>query len=281
MGMKLVVGWAPERTGQALAQLVAMLTLGTALPHAMRVAGAGFPWQLVISASSLLALLGAALISVLGDGPHTRVASADGLPAPTSGRAWAMFRIRAFRAATFGYFGHMWELYAFWATVPLLVSRTTLASDYPRLGVSGVAFCVIGIGALGSLIGGTLSRKLGSAKVALGALALSGLCALTFAMTWRTLSPGELGVLLLMWGASVVADSPQFSALAARACPPGAVGGALAIQNSIGFAITIISISATTALFDAIGLDATWLLVPGPLLGLVGYAATIRGERQT
>jgi hypothetical protein len=121
---------------------------------------------------------------------------------------------------------------------------------------------------------------LGSARVALGALALSGLCALTFAMTWRTLSPGELGVLLLMWGASVVADSPQFSALAARACPPGAVGGALAIQNSIGFAITIISISATTALFDAIGLDATWLLVPGPLLGLVGYAATIRGERQ-
>jgi hypothetical protein len=280
MGMKLVVGWAPERTGQALAQLVAMLTLGTALPHAMRVAGAGFPWQLVISASSLLALLGAALISVLGDGPHTRVVSVDGLPAPTSGRAWAMFRIRAFRAATFGYFGHMWELYAFWATVPLLVSRTTLASDYPRLGVSGVAFCVIGIGALGSLIGGTLSRKLGSARVALGALALSGLCALTFAMTWRTLSPGELGVLLLMWGASVVADSPQFSALAARACPPGAVGGALAIQNSIGFAITIISISATTALFDAIGLDATWLLVPGPLLGLVGYAATIRGERQ-
>ncbi|WP_310632551.1 MFS transporter [Paraburkholderia sp.] len=285
MGMKLIVSWAPDKTGQALAQLVAMLTLGTALPHAMRLVGAGFPWQLVITASSALALLGAALVGSLGDGPHTRVharaVSSDdhAARAPVAASAWSMFRIRPFRAATFGYFGHMWELYAFWTTVPLLVSRTALAAAFPRLGVSGVAFCIIGIGSIGTLIGGSLSRRAGSARIALGALAISGSCALTFSLAWRHLPPAALGALLLLWGATVVADSPQFSALAAKACPPGSVGGALAIQNSIGFAITVVSIAATTALFGHIGLDATWLLVPGPVLGLLGYTATIRGGR--
>ncbi|WP_028219387.1 MFS transporter [Paraburkholderia oxyphila] len=279
MGMKLVVSWAPEKTGQALAQLVAMLTLGTALPHAMRVMGTDFPWQLVITASSVLALLGAALVGALGDGPHMRVVHTDAGKTHATSSAWAMFRIRAFRAATFGYFGHMWELYTFWTMVPLLVSRTSLAAPFPHLGLSGVAFCIIGVGALGSLIGGALSRRIGSAWVALGALATSGLCALTFSLAWRQLSPAALGALLLLWGASVVADSPQFSALAAKACPPGVVGGALAIQNSIGFAITVVSIAATTALFGHIGLDATWLLVPGPLLGLFGYTVAARGAR--
>ncbi|SPA52206.1 MFS transporter [Cupriavidus taiwanensis] len=278
MGMKLIVGWAPHRTGQALAQLVAMLTLGTALPHAMRVAGAGLPWQLVITASSLLALLGACVIGVLGDGPHSLMKPRQAPHASTSSPAHRsvlhVFRIDSFRAATLGYFGHMWELYAFWTVVPALVARTSLAAMFPDIGVSGLAFMVIGIGGLGSLVGGSLSQRVGSARVALAALSLSGLCAIAFALGWRTLSPVPLLGLLLLWGASVVADSPQFSALAAKACPPELVGSALAIQNSIGFAITVVSIAATTALIERVGLDATWLLVPGPLLGLAGFSLT-------
>ncbi|SOY70332.1 MFS transporter [Cupriavidus taiwanensis] len=278
MGMKLIVGWAPHRTGQALAQLVAMLTLGTALPHAMRVAGAGLPWQLVITASSLLALLGACVIRVLGDGPHSlmkpRQAPHASTASPAHRSVLHVFRIDSFRAATLGYFGHMWELYAFWTVVPALVARTSLAAMFPDIGVPGLAFMVIGIGGLGSLVGGSLSQRVGSARVALAALSLSGLCAIAFALGWRTLSPVPLLGLLLLWGASVVADSPQFSALAAKACPPELVGSALAIQNSIGFAITVVSIAATTALIERVGLDATWLLVPGPLLGLAGFSLT-------
>ena len=280
MGMKLIVGWAPDRTGQALAQLVAMLTLGTALPHAMRVMGTGFAWQLIISASSILALGGAGIIGVLGDGPHAAVRprhastkDAGGTHQPTVLEA---FRIRRFRAATLGYFGHMWELYAFWTAVPLLVARTSLSVHFPGVGISGMSFIVIGIGALGSLIGGVLSRHIGSARVAVGALGISGLCGLTFALGWRYMSPEVIVVVLLVWGASVVADSPQFSALAARACPPVLVGSALAIQNSIGFAITVVSIAATTTLLEHVGLDATWLLVPGPILGLAAFALTSR-----
>jgi MFS family permease len=283
MGMKLIVGWAPNRTGLALAQLVAMLVLGTALPHAMRVMGAGFPWQSIISASSVLAVGGAIVIGVLGDGPHAVIRAR----ARNSGIAAAQarpgvrdaFRIPSFRAATFGYFGHMWELYTFWTAVPLLVSHSALAARFAGVGVPAMSFAIIGMGALGSLAGGVLSRRMGSAKVALGALAISGLCCVVFALGWRYLSADALAVLLAIWGASVVADSPQFSALAAQACPRELVGSALAIQNSIGFAVTVVSIALTTALFERVGLDATWLLVPGPVLGLLAFAVTSRRSR--
>lgn len=281
VGMKLIVSWAPERTGQALAQLVAMLTLGTALPHGLREVGAALPWQIIILASSGLALLGALLIHWLGDGPHLpdarRPASMQS-QAPALARAGRRatvldaFRVNRFRAAAWGYFGHMWELYAFWTVVPLLVSHTVLACQYPRLGVSGMAFGIIGVGALGCVIGGWLSRRFGSAKVALGALASSCACALVFALFWQDLPAIALGLLLLVWGATVIADSPQFSALSAQACPRELVGAALAIQNSIGFAITVVSIAATTALFEHVGLNAAWLLVPGPIVGLLGFA---------
>lgn len=277
MGMKLIVGWAPERTGLALAQLVAMLTLGTALPHALRMVGADWPWQAIITASSVLALAGAVLIGVLGEGPHARAGSVPGaVKTQRAGAILGAFRISRFRAATLGYFGHMWELYAFWTLVPLIVSRTGLASSFPALGVAGLSFCIMAVGAVGSILGGLLSQRTGSAKVALGALSLSGTCGLLFVLCAGYLPVWALLALLGVWGASVVADSPQFSALAAQACPRDAVGSALAIQNSIGFAITVVSIAVTSWLFERIGIDALWLLVPGPVLGVTGFILSSR-----
>ena len=269
IGMKLIVTWEPERTGAALAYLVSMLTLGTALPHAVRLIGAAWKWQSVILSSSALAVVGALLIFVLGDGPHL-------LPP----RAWTgshmggvlgSFASQDFRAAAFGYFGHMWELYTFWTIVPLLILHTSLNVKLPGTSVSGLAFAVIAAGALGCMLGGRCTHRFGSARVAAVALAVSGLSCLVFALGWRNFRPGVLLAVLLVWGAAVVADSPQFSALSARACPPNLIGAALAIQISIGFAITMVSIAAATGLFARWGVDVAWLLLPGPVLGLAGF----------
>jgi len=266
LGMKLVVSWVPERAGAALAQLVGMLTLGTALPHGIRLVGAGWSWQATILVSSALAVAAAAMIFSLGDGPHLK--RRHDAPPLRLGRVFYAFSVRAFRASALGYFGHQWELYAFWTLVPALVLLSGLATPgSPTL--SGLAFAIIGIGALGCILGGWWSQRIGSARVAATALALSALCCAVFPFVDGWPAWVKIG-LLLLWGASVVADSPHFSALSARACAPEIVGSALAFQNSIGFAITMLSIQLGTAWIGDWGTTIAWLLLPGPLLGLLG-----------
>jgi predicted MFS family arabinose efflux permease len=266
LGMKLVVSWVPERAGAALAQLVGMLTLGTALPHGIRLAGAGWSWQATLLVSSGLALLAAVMIFRLGDGPHLK--RRHDAPPLRMGRVLYAFSVPEFRASALGYFGHQWELYAFWTLVPSLVVLSGLAAMPSGL-LSGLSFAIIGIGALGCVLGGWWSHRVGSARVAALALAVSAVCCAVFPLSgdW----PAWIKIaLLLLWGASVVADSPHFSALSARACSPEIVGSALAFQNSVGFAITMFSIYLGTAWVGSWGMDIAWLLLPGPVLGLIG-----------
>ena len=266
LGMKLIVSWDPKSAGKSLGMLVGMLTLGTALPHGIRALGGVLSWEIVILTSSFLALIGAILVWSLGDGPYIKSSNQK--------TGWNMkgiflaFHIREFRASALGYFGHMWELYAFWTIVPMLLTLCFLGGDNTAsTNVSQWAFWIIGVGAIGCIGGGLWSEKIGSPRVAYYALLTSGLMCILYPFLDDASVTLRL-IILLLWGVAVVADSPQFSALSAKACPPEIIGTALTIQNSIGFGLTIFSILFVTSEIGAIGSKVAWLLLPGPVLGI-------------
>ena len=261
IGMKLIITWDPQKASQRIAQLVGMLTLGTALPHATRYFGVDWTWQSVILASSASAILASLMILILGDGPHIKL---DHQSRTSFKGITNFFKISKYKNSAFGYFGHMWELYAFWALVPILISQTHNITNPIEL--SGWSFLVIAIGSIGCLIGGQMSSIIGNVKVASYALLISALCCLVF--PWMQKVPLYIQIVFWMvWGMSVIADSPHFSTLSAQACPAEKIGAALTIQNSVGFLITMISIQISTALVENLNAYISWLLLPGPILG--------------
>lgn len=274
LGMKLVVQWVGHKPALALAWLVGMLTVGTAVPHILRALGVFWPWQYVIGGATLLAMLGGLLVFVVGDGPH-RVMPGAALRLDTKAFR-TLTDIPSLRASAGGYFGHMWELYALWAVVPVLCA--SLAADLhageamnAEASVLRTTYwlvaLVIAIGAAGCLLGGYISQRVGSPRVAFAALAGSGFICLVYPVIPP--SAVELKVVLLLcWGVLVVADSPQFSAMSSEAAPPRLLGMALLLQNGTGFLISAISILLLSSLIQSWGERALWVLLPGPLVGL-------------
>lgn len=263
LGMKLVISWGPQHAGAALSWLVGMLTVGTALPHLMRGATLNLPWEWTLLGASLLALVGGLLILTLGDGPH--------LPGtgdrPSVRHGLSALQLPGFRAVAGGYFGHCWELYAFWMLVPLLVGREISRLEVSVEWVPWLSFAVIAGGFVGCVWGGRLVQKLGSEWVARHALAASGALCLAYPLlAW--VPPSVLLLMLGLWGMAVIADSPQFAALAAANAPRETVGSSLALMNGIGFALTIPPIWLTSLLWDPQGTWVILWLLPGPLLGL-------------
>lgn len=255
MGMKAAAGWYKEGLGGALGWLVGALVLGTALPH---LASGFLPWRETLIGVSILALSGGvAVLTLVPEGPHTRTSSFR------AGAIVELLRLRSFRSAALGYFGHMWELYTFWAFVPaLLVVRNARHAELP---VSEMSFLIIAAGAIGCIGGGLVVRRFGSRRVAMFMLAVSGACCLMlpWAIDWPT--PAFIAF-VLSWGVAVVGDSPQFSAITARSAPAHLVGTGLAFVTSVGFALTIASVYVAQLLDDPV--MALSALAVGPAVAL-------------
>ncbi len=245
--------------------------LGSASPHALRalaVSGVAWPWQSVFFGVALASVAaGLIVIFVVPAAPKTAARPA-GLHLSALASVWSDRRLRA---SAFGYFGHMVELYTMWVLVPLI-----LATRLAGTAISWWAFAVLAAGALGCMGGGVLVPRWGSARVAAVQLATSGLCCLLAPLALAA----PLAVFLawmLLWGVTVAGDSPQFSALTAANAPPAAMGSVLTLVNSIGFAISVISIDFFVRLAAAQPLAATlpWIAL-GPALGLLMLRPLLR-----
>ncbi len=266
VGMKIASDYFQTGLGKSLGFLVGSLVLGTAFPHLLKSLGTTLPWNSLLFITSTLSILGGLFILLfVPDGPYRRYGQAFHVTAFLSG-----FRIPSFRAAAFGYFGHMWELYAFWAFVPIILTLYTKLHPEVKLDTSLYSFLIIAVGSFACVISGLLSRYFHPKKLAAWALFFSGLCCLVSPFFLSQGYPWALLTFLSFWGWVVIADSPLFSTLVAQLAPDESRGSALTIVNCIGFAITIVSIQFINLM------SVYWegqylyvLLAIGPIFGLV------------
>lgn len=270
VGMKICSDWYERGLGKALGYLVGALVLGTAFPHLLKALSLSMDWRCVIAATSGLALSGTLLMAFfVHDGPYRR--PSGGFNPRVLG---LVFKQKLYRTFAFGYFGHMWELYTFWAFAPVLVTLYNRATGN-GLDVSAWSFGIIAAGAAGCVLGGELSLLWGSARLAFWALATSATCCLLSVLI--PFFPTVIFLIfMLIWGMAVVADSPQFSALVAQNAIPEYRATAITIVNSIGFLITIPSLYCIQWAVSHLSEQNSFaLLVLGGLFGLGSIWRTV------
>lgn len=263
VGMKLASDYYEQGLGKALGFLVGALVLGTAFPYLINGTNWGNNPDIIIKTTSILCVLGGLIIFLLvPNGPYRKPSTKLNLNIGPH-----LFKILTFRKAAIGYFGHMWELYAFWAFTPFAINLFNRLNN-TELSVPLWTGIIMALGSASCAIGGVISQYWGSKKVAIWTLTISGsFCLLSPLLFYSPVNVFMSGWCL--WGMAVTADSPQFSSLVANALTPELKGTGLTLVNSIGFAISIISIQilwflsehiTAVLLFTALGL--------GPFIGL-------------
>jgi MFS family permease len=277
-GMKLAASWVDRHRGTALGVLIGALTIGKAFPHLMFGIAGDAAWTTLVRTASVLAIAGGALMWIVVRSGPFMTAGARFEPRA----AWRLFTNRRTRLATFGYLGHMWELYAMWTWIAAFATASQAARMHasPEQAGALIAALAIGAGAVGCVVAGLLADRWGQARIAAWALGISGACCVLAGVSYAT---SELALLVLgtIWGFAVVADSAQFSTLVTRHSDPDHVGTALTMQTCAGFLLTMVSIRMISAAAAAWGWQWVFLLLlPGPLAGIVAMRRLRQGDQE-
>jgi len=263
IGMKIAADYYEKGLGKALGYLVGALVFGKAFPYLVKGMGFGNNFDAVILSTSIISTVGGLLLWLLvPDGPFRKPSKKLNLRIGPS-----LFKFSAYRKASFGYFGHMWELYAFWAFVPFAI-QTFNGLNQSTISVPLWAAIIIAIGGVSCILGGLLSLHYGSKKVAVISLLISGVFCLISPLLFQFSTIVFLAA-FCFWGMAVTADSPQFSSLVASSVPPELKGTGLTLMNCIGFAISIVSIELVSFFISRFDPTNVFLILAvGPILGL-------------
>lgn len=277
IAVKILSDWFPRKRGLAIGILIAALTLGSSLPHFVIIFFSSISWKFVIICSSGLALFSAFIVFlILEDAPE----KSKRLPFSLKLIKKVVMN-KPVMLANYGYFGHMWELYAMWTWLPtfLAASFSTYSPTIPHWFPAFFSFISIGIaGGIGCVVGGIISDKIGRAKLTIISMLISAICSLLIGFTfghmiWVTL------LISIIWGVSVISDSAQFSAAVTEIAEDEYVGTALTFQMCIGFLITIFSINLIPIFQRIVGWEWVFaILAIGPILGLISMVKYRRYE---